>query len=301
MADVEHLDGAPPQKEPETCSPDHDAAPEEKLYSIGEVSKICNVSKKALRFYDKIAIISPDYISAENNYRYYSRETLLFVPVIKYYKQMGFKLEEMKNLMSSNRYEFHARKLRDKIDELKKMREEIQIAYTSVNDWYNLIREAEGVIENNVVEVSVKYVEPITACYMVQDFDHHYMDAIINIDWTNYLEAIGHEVTGAVYLYFPDHRDKMAGSPTKAYIFQKGVREIDADKTATFGGKMMLAAYHIGAHDTINMTYQKIHDWAAAHGYKCGAASIERHVTDYWTTQRQEDFVLEILIDIEKS
>ena len=26
----------------------------EKLYSIGEVSKICNVSKKALRFYDEI-------------------------------------------------------------------------------------------------------------------------------------------------------------------------------------------------------------------------------------------------------
>ena len=40
---------------------------DEKLYSIGEVSSICNISKKALRFYDKIHIISPDYISEENN------------------------------------------------------------------------------------------------------------------------------------------------------------------------------------------------------------------------------------------
>lgn len=277
------------------------AVQKDKLYSIGEVSKICNVSKKALRFYDKIEIISPDYISEENNYRYYSRETLLFVPVIKYYKQMGFKLEEMKNLMESDRYDFHAKKLRDKIDELKKMREEIQIAYTSVNDWYNLIREAEGVIENHVVEVSVKYIEPITACYLEQDFDHNYMDAIINIDWTNYLESLGHEVTGAVYLYFPDHREKMAGQPTKVRIFQKGVMDIDPSKTLTFGGKMMLAAYHIGAHETINETYEKIKDWAKTHGYKCGAASIERHVTDYWTTQRSEDFVTEILIEIEKS
>ena len=27
---------------------------EQELYSIGEVNKICNISKKALRFYDKI-------------------------------------------------------------------------------------------------------------------------------------------------------------------------------------------------------------------------------------------------------
>ena len=35
----------------------------ETLYSIGEVSKLCNVSKKALRFYDEIGIISPDKVS----------------------------------------------------------------------------------------------------------------------------------------------------------------------------------------------------------------------------------------------
>lgn len=44
--------------------------------------------------YDKINIISPDYICEENKYRYYNRETLLLVPVIKYFKQMGFKLEK---------------------------------------------------------------------------------------------------------------------------------------------------------------------------------------------------------------
>lgn len=274
--------------------------PKEELYSIGEVSKICNVSKKALRFYDKIGLISPDYISQENNYRYYSRKTLLFVPVIKYYKQMGFKLEEMKNLMDNNRYEFHAKKMRDKSDELKKLREEINVAYTSVNDWYNLIREAEGVIENKVTEVSVKYIESITACYMVQTFDNNYMDAIINIDWTNYLESIGHAITGPVHLYFPRYREKLAGMATPAVIFQRGVGELDSSKTRTFAGKMMLSAYHIGPHETIGDTYRKIEAWANAHGYKCGESAIERYVTDYWTTKSTEDFVMEILIDIEK-
>lgn len=270
------------------------------LYAIGEVSKICNVSKKTLRYYDKIGLISPDYIAEDNGYRYYSRDTLLFVPVIKYYKQMGFKLEEMKTLMDSDTYDYHLRKLRDKIDELKIQRQAINIAYTSVVDWYNLLLEAEGVLANNVVEVSVKYIEAVSACYIEQDFDGNYMDAIINIGWTNYLEEIGHEITGAVYLYFPHMREKLAGQPTRVAVFQKGLTDVADNRTMTFGGKMMLSAYHIGSHDTIGATYEKIFDWADHHGYRCGEASIERYVTDYWTTTRPEDFVMEILIDIEK-
>lgn len=274
---------------------------EEKLYSIGEVAKICNVSKKALRYYDKIGLISPDYISGENGYRYYNRETLLFVPVIKYYKQMGFKLDEMKVLMESNRYDVHAKTMRDKIDELRQARDEINIAYASVNAWYDLIHEAEGVLENNVTEVSVKYIESITACYMEQTFQNNYMDAIINIDWTNYLEEIDHVISGAVYLCFPHFREKLAGAPTQAMIFQKGIGEAADDKMRSFAGKMMLSAYHIGPHETIGNTYAKILDWAKSHGYRAGDGAIERYVTDYWTTKRSKDFVMEILIDIDNS
>lgn len=270
----------------------------DKLYSIGEVGKLCNVSKKTLRFYDKIDVISPDYISEENNYRYYSKDTLLFVPVIKYYKQMGFKLEEMKSLLDNDQYDTHAERLRDKIDELKKEREAIAVAYTSVNDWYNLIREAKGVIENNAVQVSVKYINTINACYMNTPFDNNYRESVINIGWTNYLEEIGHEVTGAVYLYFPKFEEKLSGNRTEAVIFQQGANDVEPGKTRDFAGKMMLSAYHIGSHDTIRETYGRIREWAAQFGYRLGDASIERYVVDYWTLKRTEDFVTEILIEI---
>ena len=270
-----------------------------RLYSIGEVGKLCNVSKKTLRFYDKIDVISPDYISEENNYRYYSKDTVLFVPVIKYYKQMGFKLEEMKTLLDTDCFDTHTERLRDKIDELKKEREAIAIAYTSVNDWYNLIREAKGVIENKAIQVSVKYINTINACYMKTPFDNNYRESVINIDWTNYLEEIGHEITGAVYLCFPNFEEKLNGQSTEAIIFQQGANDVDPSRTRDFGGKMMLSAYHIGAHDTINETYARIRDWADQYGYRLGASSIERYVVDYWTLNRSEDFVTEILVEID--
>ena len=42
------------------------------MLSIGEFSKICQVSTKTLRYYAEIGLILPDEINLENGYRYYS-------------------------------------------------------------------------------------------------------------------------------------------------------------------------------------------------------------------------------------
>lgn len=274
---------------------------DEQLYTIGEVSKICNVSRKALRFYDKIGIIRPDKISEENGYRFYSRETLLFVPVIKYFKQMGFKLEEMREFLKGSSYSAHEKGFREKIAELKKQEEEIHTAYTSVQDWYDLIVEAESVIENQVTEVSVKYSDALTTCYLEQDFNYNYMDSIININWTNYLEEIGKAITGPVILWFPNCREKMQGKPTKARILQKIISGCGNNPVMTLGGCMVASCYHIGPHETIRETYDKVFRWTQEHGYRCGEDSTERYVTDYWTTRKSENFVTEVIIKVTRN
>ena len=42
------------------------------MLSIGEFSKICQVSAKTLRYYDEIGLLRPEEINPENGYRYYS-------------------------------------------------------------------------------------------------------------------------------------------------------------------------------------------------------------------------------------
>lgn len=277
---------------------DNESMRHDGLYSIGEMSKICNVSKKTLRFYDKIGLISPDYVSETTGYRYYKEETLLFVPVIKYFKQMGFKLEEMKSFLESNLYDVHIDGFRKQIEELRQQREDIFVAYTSVSDWYDLIIEAESVIDNNAVEVSVKFLEHIDAPCMEFEFDNNYMESIINIEWTNYLESIGQSITGPVYIVFSDYISKLKGKPVKAIILQKGIRDIRDNNMVGIGGRMMLSAYHIGPHSSISRTYGKMLKWAKQHGYKVSGKSIERYVTDYWTSRQAENFVTEILIPL---
>jgi hypothetical protein len=223
-----------------------------------------------------------------------------FVSIIKYYKQMGFRLEEMRAFLEGGTYSMLENTFRQKIDDLKEMESEIFKMYTSVKDWYDLILEAEMVIENDVREVAVKYLEASNLCYMEQDFNYNYMESIINIDWTNYIESISNEVTGPVIINFPLFQERMEGKCDKVHILQKTILDCLENQIMKIGGYMVVSCYHIGAHETINETYQKIREWTCAHGYKCDEESYERYVTDYWTTRNEGQFVTEVIIRVKR-
>ena len=148
----------------------------EQLYTIGEVSKLCNVSAKALRFYDKIGMIAPDKIS-ESGYRYYSLDTILSIPIVKYYKQMGFRLEEMQGLVNGDNYYVVEGSFHNKINELWEQEHAIHNSYIAVKEWYELIQEAKAVRLNKAQEVGMRYVAAEDMCCLEQEFEYHYMDS----------------------------------------------------------------------------------------------------------------------------
>lgn len=267
-------------------------------YSIGEMSQICNISKKALRYYDKIDLVTSkrqDY----NNYRYYTLDSLLTVPVIKYYKQMGFKLDEMRTFIegeSTNIYNSIRRSFMAKIEELEHEQEVLRRKYESVKDWNELIIEAETVIDNNITEVSVKYLDPVSLLYHDQTFDNNIEAAIINIEFTNYVEEVNNEITGPVIINFSSHTKRMNDEEQPMRILQRTLIPCKTNEATRIGGCMVAACYHIGSHETISSTYSKIFSWAKHNGYTLGEESYERYVTDYWTTKKSSKFVTEIII-----
>lgn len=273
-----------------------DGVKEEKLYTIGEVSKLCNVSKKALRFYDEIGIISPEKISSSNHYRYYSRKSLLDLTILKYYKQMGFRLEEMRELINSEEYRPIERGFLDKINELQGEQLAVNVKLTSVSDWYDLLVEAQIVIDNDARDVSVKFIESAEFGFMEQDFIEDDREAIINLSWTDYLEDIGNEITGAVNICYPSWKQRIDGTCTKMRIMQKMILPCKPEQTVRMGGEMMLSCYHIGPHESIGKTYEKMVEWAKEHNYKLKEECWERYVTDCWTTNNRDMYVTEVRI-----
>lgn len=272
----------------------------EEMYTVGEVAKICQISRKTLRFYDQEGIISPDYVSTKNNYRYYNKDTLLSIAVIKYYKQMGFKLSEMKGINSKSSYYYHEKNFRSKIIELKTEEKRIHDKLIELSDWYDLLHEAQTVSKEYTDTISIKYLNNETYCCLEQNFNYDYMDSILNIPWVNYLEENDQVITGPVILKFSSYTDKVAKTSRKATIMQKSVYQKQLVPCETVIGGVFACAYHLGNLNNIDLTYKKIISWANDNAYECGPESYERYVVDYWTTKNPQKFVTEIMIPITK-
>ena len=72
------------------------------LITIGMLSKITHVHKKALEYYDKIGILPPTYVDEENGYRYYSAKHIYLVEAIRECAELAIPLKQLKNFISED-------------------------------------------------------------------------------------------------------------------------------------------------------------------------------------------------------
>lgn len=73
-----------------------------KLYSIGEVAELNNISIQTLRYYDKIGLFTPDFIDPVSNYRYYHEKQFFYLDIIKYLKYIDTPLSRIKELITQD-------------------------------------------------------------------------------------------------------------------------------------------------------------------------------------------------------
>lgn len=70
-----------------------------RLLTISEFSRISEISRKALIFYDNTGVFSPKY-TAPNGYRYYAHEQIYVISVINILKELGMPLSQIKQYTS---------------------------------------------------------------------------------------------------------------------------------------------------------------------------------------------------------
>ncbi len=271
-----------------------------KLYSIGELSSLCSLSKKALRFYDSIGLLSSRRNDG-NNYRMYSHDDLLMVLILKYYKQMGFRLEEMKAFLAGGTegsIEFMRDSFEKKMEELRREQTELKRSEQCVRDWQALLAEAGLVLESGVEDVSIKYLEPKELLCMEQSFDGDIKSAIINLPFSCHVEKTGNAITGPVYIRFSSLEDRVEEQPQSILVMQDFLRPGGGGEKTAFGGCLAASCYHIGDLAGIPASYARILSWARRHGYELEGGCCERYVSDYWTGADPNVHVAELMIKI---
>lgn len=93
---------------------------------IGEISKLCHVTNRTLRHYEKIKLLMPSIIDDFTGYRYYGTKDVLKLYYILQFKELGFKLKEIDELFDNESFAPDVTVLQQKIWECEQERERLE-------------------------------------------------------------------------------------------------------------------------------------------------------------------------------
>src|SRR5579864_8925103 len=67
-------------------------------YTVKQVAAMSGVSVRTLHFYDETGLLKPAYLGA-NGYRFYEEPQLLILQQILFYRELGFELKRIKQIL----------------------------------------------------------------------------------------------------------------------------------------------------------------------------------------------------------
>lgn len=73
-------------------------------YTVKKIAELSGVSIRTLRWYDEVGLLKPAYYG-DNGYRYYEEEQLLLLQQILFYRELGFPLGEIREIVLSSDFD----------------------------------------------------------------------------------------------------------------------------------------------------------------------------------------------------
>ncbi|MEK5397600.1 MerR family transcriptional regulator [Paenibacillus sp. FSL K6-2859] len=273
------------------------------MLSIGEFSKICEVSTKTLRYYDEIGLIHPDEINPENGYRYYSIKQLSKMLFINRLKSYQFSLEEIKAILGWEEDQFEEKLsavLHLKKREIQEKLRTYEYTLKQINsDVLNLENGISMMSYLNKIEVQLVETKPMHILFtrqMLSSDDYalgygKYFSKLYETIATEKLTLQGTPIT--IYHsqeYNPAGNDTEFALPIKENI--KGTRELSEELCAR--------SVYKGPYSELTSVYAKLTEWIENEGYEMVNSPYEKYITDPSQTTDPEDLVTEVYFPVKK-
>lgn len=252
------------------------------MFRIGDFSRLSQISVKALRYYDEIGLLKPTYVDNATGYRYYSADLLPRLNRILVFKELGFSLAQIRDLLWGELPPDKARDiLQIKQREIERNIEREQSRLIQVETWLAQI-EQEGHIP--VYEVAIKSVAPqIVAA--VRDSLASYSEADHLFDEIN-SHIKKHDATGRKAARWHACAAQDRSIDCEAMIFLKSpIPESRRVKVYELPASLMACVIHKGSDEASCQAYSFARSWIRSNGYKINGPNREL----YWRGGVEED------------
>ncbi len=286
----------------------------EEYYSIGEVASICNISIRTLRYYDEIKLIVPEIRKAGSKYRYYSKEQMLNIIIIRKLRCLGMGLKEIKDIISANDLESMKSSIEERlkcisneIERLEKsyksgsvMLERLSLGEEIIND-RKKNQKNTGLTEDNI---RIEHVPEINIYYSRKTMQTYHNEEVSIERWVEINDEVikhGLKPCGPILVtYYTDLFDQFL-SKTCDVEFGIQVEECDCENVRKFGGFEAVTIFNVGAYRDIIKTYVKALQWINQNNYAVSGPVSEEFIISPIDVNKECEHVTKILIPVKKS
>ena len=272
------------------------------MLSIGEFSKICQVSTKTLRYYAEIGLILPNEINYENGYRYYSIEQLETMLFIKRLKVYNFSLEEIKIILQSE--EFNDEKLYlsliEKRKEIDKQVNELNMILEQLNNDILNLKQGKSIMsymENfdvKLVEIPNMNILYIRKMVQQHEFPLEYANCFGEL--LKHIEDNKLTMTSPPMVLFHSDEYSPFGLDTE---FAIPIKEC-VKGTRDFNPGLCLKTVLKGSYSDLSSVYAKQLEYAEKEGYIAKDALFEVYVNDPTQVESENNLITEIYYPVKK-
>lgn len=290
---------------------------EEKYYSIGDMSVMCNVPIKTLRYYDEIGLLEPTYRNTENKYRYYLEDQMLTLYIIRKLKGFGFSLEEIKKLVYSSDVKILRESLSDKLESISKEIELMKNQYVEVsfllerlnqsNDFLNCFHHDQELSSDLLKDTDTIRVEeiPLSNCVFTRRIEKNYQNAYVSIGrWFEIFDLVTKQKMtpiGAITLTY--HNNPLEQFFKNDCDLEVSVSVYGGQNSSyfkTFGGFEAVTAMHMGSHSKIIDTHIKAIKWINQNNYEIDGLISEEFIISPIDVKNENEYLTKIVIPVKK-
>lgn len=263
-------------------------------YKIGEISKIYNIGRDSLMYYEEIGILKP--IRDSNNYRLYTMNDIWKLNLIKELRTFDFSMEKIKEYISNRTVDSTMEMLQEEINLIDSKIEELILLKNNVlkrMENINYVKDTEELDKVKVIHLSERKALRLNG-EIRRDEEVDYLIKKLQKKNEDKFYLLGNTKVGAIYnlesLYkgiYNEYKSVFCLLDSNENNYNLLLKE----------GHYASISYK-GPYDSNKKYIEKLFDFISKNNYKILSDPIETYKIDIHETNFSEEFITEVQIQI---
>ena len=277
-------------------------------FSIREVSEICNIPSKTLRYYDEIGLVVPAFRDESSRYRYYGKDQIITLCIIRKLRKMGFGLKAIQCIITGNTATDLERNIETKLEELEEEISNLERTYYSMKAFMERLKTGVDLLaikeHLEIEDVSIETIRPTQLVYTRKTMAN-YANAEVSLDrWvelSNLCDELDLKTDGSyIVTYHSNPLEQFLYTDTDIE-FGISVENVgEAKEFRTFGNFTAATAIHLGNYADIIQTHVRLVQWINKNHYKIVGPVSEEFIISPLDINNANEHVTKIIIPVEK-